>query len=72
MKKRYYICFPRCHKRMRRFSQDVDRERGFYYCVRGQRVTHYASLGAISEEWPDAVFEDAVRQGVTRNSGRVR
>jgi len=72
MKKRYYIYCPVCHKRMRVFTKNIDQEHRFYLCACGQRVTYFAALNAVSEGWPDEVFDEAVRQRVIDSTGRIR
>ena len=71
MKRRYHHC-PECGKRMRRFRQDADRERAFYICHTrcGNRVTIQCDINAMADDWPDEVFNEAVRVGLITKQGR--
>jgi hypothetical protein len=66
---RYMIC-PSCRKRMRR-SAEFD-ARMFYYCpCCGERRTYHWRENAISDGWPDKIFDQAVREGVLSRRGQV-
>jgi hypothetical protein len=67
---KYRHC-PVCHKRMSKFSEDAEGKRRFYYCVCGQRVTHFTDANASTDDWPPDVVESAVRRKLINRAGRV-
>jgi hypothetical protein len=71
MKRRSYVHCPQCHTRMRMFCEDTDKGRRFYYCICGQRSIYLKDINAASDDWPRAIFDDAIRQGVMDRAGRV-
>lgn len=67
-----YMSYPTCRKRMKKFSADSDGERVFYYCPNcADRRTYFPERNAISDDWPKAIFNDAVSAGVLSRQGRV-
>jgi len=69
---RFYISCRQCKKRMKRFSEDEDGNRLFYFCRNcGYRGTYLVEINGLSDEWPKEVFDDAVRSGVMTKKGKV-
>jgi hypothetical protein len=57
---------------MKRFSEDEDGERRFYFCRNcGYQGTYIATINGLSDGWPTEVFDDAVRSGVMTKEGKA-
>jgi hypothetical protein len=55
---------------MRKFKEDADGDRVFYFCRScGRRWTHMPLRNAASEDWPKDVFDEAVANGVMTRKG---
>ena len=72
MSRSYFHC-PRCRKRMRKFSKNAEKEQAlYYYCPNcGDRSTYLLDINGWSDDWPQEVFDEAVRDGVLTQKGRV-
>ena len=69
---RYYMHCPQCRKRMKRYTEDVDGERLFYFCRNcGYRCTYLWRMNGMSEDWPKEIFDKAVQDGVITKNGKV-
>jgi hypothetical protein len=66
----YFHC-PDCKKRMRMIREDTDKERRFYLCNCGKRVTLMPKVGGMSDDWPKEVFDWAVENSYVTAQGRV-
>ncbi len=67
-----YTYCRQCKKRMRKFRDDNDGGRVFYVCPNcGYRGTFLPDRNFLSDEWPEEVFDEAVRKGVLTKKGRV-
>ena len=67
--KRFHISCSVCGKRMTRFSEDDDRERMFYYCPNGHRKTFRPDGNLAADDWPQEIFDRAVRDGLFTEEG---
>jgi len=71
MSRSYTHCFE-CNKRMRKFSEDADGDRVFYFCRScGRRWTYMPLRNAASEDWPKDVYDKAVAGGVMTRKGEL-
>ena len=63
---------PECRKRMKKYVEDSDGQRGFYFCSNCScRCTYLWSMGSMSKDWPKEIFDKAVRDGVITKKGKV-
>jgi hypothetical protein len=46
-------------------------ERRFYYCTCGQQATYNTQINGLADHWLDEIFEQAVRDSVLDENGRV-
>lgn len=57
---------------MIKFSEDEDGERIFYFCRNcGNRWTYWPTKNALSTDWPEDVFDEAMRCGVLTKDGKL-
>ncbi len=71
MARSYTHCFE-CRARMRKFRDDTEGGRVFYYCRNcGRRWTYAPERGVAAEDWPTEVFEGAVAAGIISQDGQV-
>jgi hypothetical protein len=56
---------------MRKYEEDATSARQFYLCECGQRTTYHIEVNALSDDWPEGIFEDAVRKKVISSTGRA-
>jgi len=69
---RFYMHCYECRKRMKKFSEDSKGARIFYYCKNcGLRYTYMSDINGISQDWPDKVFDEAVRCGIFSEKGQI-
>ena len=64
---RFYFYCTRCRKRMRRFSDDAEGGRRFYFCECENLQTFFPGHNAASEGWPKNIMEQAVAQGAIKD-----
>lgn len=69
-----YVGCPECRRRMTRVIEDKDGDRAFYLCRSGcgSRFTFHPERNFLGRDWPDEVFEQAVRDGWIEKDGTVR
>ena len=71
MGRTYIHCF-KCHKRMRKFKEDLEGDRAFYFCRGcGRLWTYMPRRNATTELWPKDVFNEAVADGVVTGEGEI-
>ena len=69
---RSYLHCRTCRTRMRKFADDSEEARTFYFCPEcGYRATYLKNMNGLSEEWPEEIFEQAIRQNVFTREGRA-
>ena len=69
---RYYLHCSNCRRRMRKFREDREGDRVYYYCPHcGHRCTYMPAHNALAGDWLREVFSEAVREGVLSEAGRV-
>jgi len=69
---RFYMHCFQCKARMRKFREDAEGDRIFYYCRScGQRWTYMPERGGTSDDWPKEIFDEAVVSGVVSKDGKI-
>lgn len=70
--KRQYIHCPDCHKRLLRVALAEKAQTAYYLCRScGKRVTYMIPENAIGGAWPEAIFDQAVKDRLIDTKGRV-